>query len=303
MARIRFIIDPVNPQIGERWPYEEAEIRRLIKDYEIHMVRGRSHAQALARKACHEKTDLLVCIGGDQAMNEIANALYLEKSAHKPRLTIHGGLHTGDFSRSLLFRTQFIDFLNDYLNGKALKEELDLGLIRYTGEYGQRIEQVFVNYVAFGFASFVMSQIKSPITTLKALRLILRSLAFYKAPSVRIQWDQAPAQTRPLLTGFINNMPYASKGLKVAPEANPQDELLRITLVKKASKWKTLRVLFRHFVGTQTQDPLVERNIARAIKIESTMVGRTVRIDFDGESRGYLPAEVRIQKKVLQILR
>lgn len=302
MAKIHFIIDPVDRKIGEQWPYEEEKIKALSQDYEVHIVRGRSHAHALARQAAKTGTDLLVCVGGDQAVSEVANALHLQSDS-APRLSIHGRLHTGDFGRSLPFRSNFLEFLDDYLQGKAIREDLDLGQIRYTGEYGQRIEQVFVNYAAFGYASVITNRRPPNASALRILRLIFATLPFYKIPALRCQPDGASAISEQLLTGFISLMPYAAGGLKIAPDANPRDGRFVLTKAKKSNILRYMAAALQSYFDRASQMSFIERVACKDLKIESTMVGRAVRIDFDGESRGYLPAEINIKEKALKILR
>lgn len=302
MARIRFIIDPVEARIGKLWPFEENKIRELTTDYSIHIVRGRSHAAALARQAREEKCELIVCVGGDQAMNEIANALYPPRKGD-PLISVHGDLQCGEFVKSQAFRKNFIEFLRDFFDQKSIEERVDLGLIHYTGEYGQRLQNVFLNYASFGYAAMLINRLPAKVTPFKALQILFRTLPFYKISQFRFQRSQEIPSTESLLTGFVNLSAFGPRGLKIASEAQTLEGQFVLTKVKKANSMRYLLAALQSAFGRSSHGKFLERVFCREIKIESTLVGRTVRIDIDGESRGYLPAEIQMKEKALRIVR
>ena len=103
MARIHFIVNPLRPSIGLRWPYEEQKIQSLTKDFKVHITRGRLHGEILARQAIDEGAELIVSVAGHSTLSEIANGLYRSSLAglKVPLLAVHSELHAGDMIRSL----------------------------------------------------------------------------------------------------------------------------------------------------------------------------------------------------------
>lgn len=305
MARIHFIVDPVNEQIGKRWPYEQKKIESLTKDFEMDLVRGRSHAEALATQAKGAGAELIVCVGGDSALNEIANAVHSDKSG-KTSISIHPELHSGDLSKSLDLKSNIIEFLELFLNGKAQEQFIDVGEVEYTGEYGQTLKRIFVNYFSFGFASYLLTRVAKhkydgPSNT-RFLRLLLGSLPFYRIPTFKISVDSDEEQSLALLTGFVNNIRYVARGLKISPQSTPMDGSFEFTRVKRSNMIKYMLGALPFYAGQTNGLSFIDTIPCKQLKIEPVSSGRAIRLDFDGECRGFLPAKIKMKEKALRVL-
>jgi|GEM_PF-5039455 len=304
MALIHFIIDPIYSHIGTKWPYEQSKIEALTKDFKVHLIRGRSHAEALATQAKTEGAKLIVCLGGDRVFNELANALYPETEP-SPRLCFHP-LHASNLAKSLHVRRDFLEFLKDFLAGNATEHQLDVGEISYTGEYGQKLQRIFTNYASFGFASTMLSKLSqiqnTSYTKFRFLRLIFRNLPFYKTPALKLTYDDLHTETELLLTGFVNNIRYAARGLRVSPKSNPYDGNFEFTKIEKTYFYKYLFATIPFYAGTIKPISFINTISCKQLRIEPVLSHRNVRLDFDGECRGYLPAELKTREKSLRIL-
>jgi diacylglycerol kinase family enzyme len=94
------------------------------------------------------------------------------------------------------------------------------------------------------------------------------------------------------LGGFVQNIPWCARGVRVAGEALDHDSLLDFITLRPASwlrtSWAAARLLFKDELSGQ----FMKRESVRHLKIESTTSQRNVRIELDGESWGHLPVEI-----------
>lgn len=305
MAKIHFIIDPISSSIGPQWPYEQQSIEGLTKDFEIHIVRSRSHAEHLARKARNEGAELVVSVGGDETLNEIANALH-PQTEDSPAIAIYPGLQRGDLVRWLPQRENFLSFLKAFLSNEVEERRLDIGEISYTGEYGQPLNRVFINYAAFGFAAVIMQKLRKArgqsISRYRFLRTLMNNIPFYKIPVLKLSIDDHGPVSGPLLTGIVHNINHVGGGLRITRDSNPTDGQFELTRLHKASRFKYLLAAVPLYSGQTKGISFLEKLPLKSIKMESSGGSRSVRLDFDGEVRGFLPARIEVQRQALRFL-
>lgn len=310
MASIHFIVNPLRPSIGLRWPYEEQKIRALTQDFEVHITRGHLHAETLTRVAIENGAKLIVCAGGDSTLSEVVNALSRSTrlGERSPKLSLYPELQQGDFIRSLELKKSFLDFLEAYLNGTAIEEKMDVGEVRYAGDYGQQIRRFFVNCAGFGFSSVIVGKLSKDFrisrTKFNFFKALMRQLPFYRHPALDIFIDgQKVASKEEFLTGLIHNGRFGAYGLQLSSASNISDGLLDYTLISRAFTYQYLLGVFPLFSGKLRNASFVKQGPCREIRIQPASAHRKVRIDFDGDLWGFLPAEFRVVEKAIHLLR
>lgn len=310
MALIHFIVNPLRPSIGLRWPYEEQKVRQLTSDFKVHITRGHLHAEILTRTAIEAGAKLIVCAGGDSTLSEIINGLHRASLGNEniPKLAIYAGLQQGDFVKSLNLRRDFIEFLKAYLNNEAIEEKIDVGEARYSGDFGQQVRRLFINCAGFGFSSVLVDRLSKDYrisrTKFNFFKTILKQVPFYRHPAVDIVIDGKPGFSKEeVLTGLIHNGNYGAYGLLLSPRSSISDGLLEFTLISKSFTYKYLLGIFPLFSGRLRQSSFVTQASCKEFKVLPLTSHRKVRIDFDGDCWGFLPAEFRILEKVITVLR
>ena len=315
MALIHFIVKPFRTSIGPRWPFEEKKIAEITKDFDVHISRGRMHAEKLAEAAIESGAKLIVCVGGDSTLSEIANAIIRAENNGKkpPLLTYHSGFQSGETVRSLREQQPFIEFLKNYMEGNCKEEKMDVGEIEFTGEYGQKIKRIFLNAAGFGFSSTVIGKINtirySARKRAKIIQLILSRILFYRRPAVSIMktngMDESTTfiKDEEVLTGIAHNGRYAGYGLEFCPKANMTDGSFEFTLVKKALRYKYIFGVFPLLAGKLSDMSFVEQVSCKALEIRPSDPNRKVRVDFDGDCWGYLPAKIKVLPQRLALAR
>jgi len=315
MAQIHFIVKPFRTSIGPRWPFEEKKIAEITKDFDVHISRGRMHAEKLAEAAIESGAKLIVCVGGDSTLSEIANAIIRAENNGKkvPQLTYHSGFQSGETVRSLNEARPFIEFLKDYVEGNCVEEKMDVGEIEFTGEYGQKIKRIFLNAAGFGFSSTVISKINtvrySSRKRAKIIQLILSRILFYRRPAVSIKRTNGMGQStifvkdEEVLTGIAHNGRYAGYGLEFCPTAVVNDGNFEFTLVKKALRYKYFFGIFPLLAGKISDVSFVDQVSCKGLEISLSDPKRRVRVDFDGDCWGYLPAKIKVLPQRLALAR
>jgi len=306
MAKIHFIINPKETSIGDRWPYEQKKIESITRDFEVHLVRGRNHAEALTLSAANQRAELVICAGGDSTINEITNGLF-RLGNRAPALSVHPQFQRGSFAKSLNWEKSFNDFLQKFLNKAAEEVWVDLGKAEFTGEYGQKIERVFLNSFGFGFSSYLLHKLRKQnlgnFSRLDYLRNLVNSLPFYRAHHVQLEIDGQTVAPQTCLLGIIQNSSFFRDGFKVSPESKINDGELEWIEVKKATWPKYMLGAIPFATGRSKSLKFVTQRKLKKIKIDALHKNRLIRVDFDGESRGFLPAHVALLPQKLRILK
>jgi YegS/Rv2252/BmrU family lipid kinase len=246
------------------------------------------HATALAREALAAGCELVVAIGGDGTLNEVASGL-----VHSPATLglIPCGSGNG-LGRHLGIPGPGEHAFRTLLHGTP--RLIDTGLVNETHR--------FFNVMGLGFDAEISLRFRS--LTRRGfpayLRLIAGAWLRYRRPTLAIT---EPASARIDTPAFIltvaNSDQYGNNGY-IAPGATLDDGLLDLTLIRRAHLLNALPLALR--LVTQTLRP--SRNIHRAraahFIIERAAAGP---VHTDGEPRE-TPARVaiRVVPKSLRIL-
>ncbi len=310
MARIHFIVNPQRPSIGLKWPYEELKIQELTKDFKVHIIRGKLHGEILARQAVDEGAELIVSVAGDSTLSEIVNGIYRASQGNRPvpRLALHPELHAGDTVRSLQMRKDFVSLISDFLKGEAIQDAVDLAEIEFAGEYGQRIRRVFLNCAGFGFSSVLVEKLsqdfRMPRNRWNFLKIFARNVLFYKHPVVDIRVDGRDfLNHQSLLLGLVHNGRYAGHGLDLSPQSSPFDGRLEHTFVLKTFGYRYFLAVFPLFAGLLHRSSFIRVGACREVEVRAPSSGRRVKVDFDGNTWGFLPLKIRVLEQALLMVR
>ncbi len=310
MAKIHFIVNPLRPSIGLKWPYEEARIEKITKDFKVHISRGRLHAEILTRTAMEEGAELIVSVGGDSTLNQIVNGVYRASLGGRPqpKIALYPGLQKGDAVKSFQLRKTASEFIEAYLAGQGIEEPLDLGEAEFTGDYGQRVRRLFVNCAGFGFSSTLIDRLQRDFRVTRSkfqfMRLVVRLVPFFRHPEVDIMIDGRKAFEKvDILTGLVHNGVFGGHGFLLSSQSSMTDQRFEYTLIFKAMAYRYLLGVFPLFSGRLRKASFVKQEVCKDMQILPTGDQRKVRVDFDGDSWGFLPARFRILEKAMTVIR
>ena len=237
--------------------------------------RDGAHLAAEARRAVDEGVERLVVAGGDGTFHLVVPPLI-------GATTCLGLVPVGrgnDFAISLGVPT-------------AVPAAVDLAL---TGrqrliDVGRAGDHHFAFYGGAGFDSAVSATadgqsrlLPSSITYILAT---VRTLLRFRPPTALLEWQGGRFEGE-LMFATVCNGPRLGGGMLMAPDAEMDDGLLDLVLVRKVSKLALLRVFPRVFRGTHVDHPAISIHRTPWVRMR---FAPEVLLGCDGEVLGPLPA-------------
>jgi len=303
--KTRVIVNPESAkgQTRKRWVHIREGMRHFINDFKFEFTEKPLDAIDLARAAIKDGTDLVIGVGGDGTMNEIANGFYEDRRIINPEATL-GILPSGtgcDLSRSLKIPTRLKDAMT--VITEAPTQSIDVGKVRFRAPDGTTAERLFLNVADFGVGGEVVAEVNRKRLERKAssyVRCLVSTMAKYKAKRVRIRVDGVEIPPGEYLIGAVANGRIFGKGMKIAPDARLDDGLFDFVCVKGmrflefcAHGWKLMN-------GTHLGHPKISLIRGRRIEAEP-LEGDTVLLELDGEQLGTLPAIFEVVPRTLPV--
>jgi diacylglycerol kinase (ATP) len=292
----------LNPVAGRRaaagtWRRIRAEVP-ATRDWECVPTERRGHATVLAREAASllNRYERVVAIGGDGTVGEIASGL---ASSDTPLAVVPAG--TGnDLARNLLI--PFDPVAAARLATTAAARRIDLGEVRTP-----LARRHFVNIAGVGFDAEVAWRVnRLPRVlggTLPYVAGVLQTLWRYAAAGLRITIDGESIERPTFLVAVGNCASYAG-GMRIVPEARPDDGRLDVCLVRDLSRLEVLRLVPRLYSGGHVSHPAVEMFrcrtlVAEAVPRATDAASDRVLCHADGEHVGGLPVRFAIRPGAL----
>ncbi|MFK7979448.1 MAG: diacylglycerol kinase family protein [Saprospiraceae bacterium] len=272
--KIRFIINPFSglsrkknvPALIEKY------INKEKFDYDIAFTEAAGHAIDLTKAAVKENYDIVVAVGGDGSVNEVASALV----GTKTKLGILPGGSGNGFAMHLGLGRNIRKAIQMLNTAKTI-----------TIDTCQLNGRPFVNLGGTGFDALVAYKAKQ--STLRGLyaytKFAILEAWSYPIEKYTIKIDEKEV-TQECLVIEVANAQMFGYNFVIAPQAKFDDGLLDVLLVKKAPKWRYLFSLWRFFNASFHQSSLVTSYTGKDIKI----IGKKpMPVHIDGE--GYYLAE------------
>jgi len=257
-----------------------------------HIGSSAADITAAARVAVTRGVDTLVAVGGDGTLHAVLPAV-VESSATLGLLACGTG---DDAARALdIPRGDVERAISTLVNGTT--RATDIGVA--TTADGER--HYFVTVLSCGFDSCVNERANVmtwPRGQARYLRAIVAELRSFKPLPFSISVDALDVSTTGMLVAVGNGSSYGG-GMKVCPDAIPDDGSLAVTVLGEVPTRTFLRVFPRVFSGSHVSHPSVK-----------TYAGAKVRVDApgmiayaDGERLGPVPVDVSLLPGAIRVLR
>ncbi len=243
--KILFIINPI---AGTK---AKGSIPELIGNYidqqaffyEIALTEGKGHAKSLAQEALSEGFDLVVAVGGDGTVSEVAAALIHES-------TVMGILPLGSgngLARHLKIPLDTIEAIKSINNHNLVT--IDAGVINNkpffcTAGVGfdAHISRVFSERSARGFSTYV--------------KLSLREFLAYCPRTYTIETAAETIKMEAFTLTLANAAQYGNEAY-ISPRADIQDGRLDLCIMRPFPKYMAMNLGFRLFTKTIHKSPYV----------------------------------------------
>lgn len=253
---------------------------------------GDSTAAALG--AVHADARAVIACGGDGTVHAVLQAMV---GSRVPLGMVAGG-SGDDIAAGLGFPTHDAAAIAaGLLASLATGQErlLDVGVARAD----DGVERFFLGVLSTGFDSSVNERANA-MRRLAGHRYniaIARELASFRALDYDVLIDGVRERAPGMLVSVGNGSRYGG-GMRICPDALPDDGLLDVTWLGAVSKPTFLRVFPSVFRGTHVEHPAVRTFRGRSLRIAAP--GQIAYAD--GERIGPLPVEIEIRPGALRVL-
>jgi YegS/Rv2252/BmrU family lipid kinase len=303
--KTRVIVNPESNRgrTRKRWGEILDGLRHFVREFKYDFTEKPLHATALARQAIKDGTELVIGVGGDGTMNEIANGFYEDRQIINPEATL-GLVPSGtgcDLIKSLSIPVGLKGALRVITDAPSVR--MDVGRVRYRTNAGLEDDRFFLNIADFGLGGEVVREVTERRLQRKAssyVRCLVTTMARYKNKRVRIRVDGESLPDGEYLIGAIANGRIFGKGMKVAPDARLDDGLFDAVLIRGFRFLEFCRHGWKLMNGSHVTHPKV--SVVRGRRIEAWADdGEDVLLELDGDQLGRLPATFEIVPRNLLI--
>ena len=299
----------VNPQAGNGrtekiWPNIESALEKSIGSFEVLQTTCRGDASDLSRRILAVDTVRIVAVGGDGHLNEVLNGFIENDLPVNPEARL-SFVMTGtgcDFQRSLGISGKWQNAAAKLKDAKVRK--IDVGKVTYTAADKTQKIRYFDNIASFGLSGAVdhcleHSRLRdylggSPLF----LWATIKTVFTHPNQSIRFRINDGPEEEICSRLGLLANGRYFGGAMHAAPEAELDDGLLDLLMLKEISVAKFLWHLPKIYKGTHLKIPEIFFQKVRKFTAESS---EQVILDIDGESPGYLAATFEVLPKILNL--
>lgn len=275
VARYKLIVNPTAGRgAGEKTlPIVRNTLQRLGVEFDVALTTRPAEATDLARQALAEGYEILVAVGGDGVMHEIANGMLMETGGEVAGTLGIIPIGSGnDFVKMLDIPTDLVAACYHLVEGKT--RLVDAGHIN---------DRYFVNSTGTGFDGLVTIEAQK-IRWLTGLPLYLlavfRTLALtYRTPQAIIELDGETISQTITMVAVMNGRCYGG-GFWITPDAENDDGLLDLAIARGLGRLEILRLLPDVMKGTHTDKEPVTMAQARRVVIH---LAEPLPVHADGE--------------------
>ena len=299
----------INPYAGngrteKLWPDIEIALKQSIGSFQTEQTACQGDAVLLTRKALEDGTTRIVAVGGDGHLNEVLNGFIQNDVQLNPQATLSFVMSgTGcDFQRSLGISGKWqtaVEKLKD-----APIREIDVGKVSYTAADKTKQIRYFDNIASFGLSGAVDHYIDNSMLgnflggTMLFLWATIKTVFTHPNQTILYRIDDGPQEEICTRLGLLANGRYFGGAMHAAPQAELDDGLLDLLMLKEISLAKFLWHLPKIYRGTHLELPEI---YFRKVRKFTAISSEQVILDIDGESPGYLEATFEILPKILKL--
>jgi YegS/Rv2252/BmrU family lipid kinase len=204
-----------------------------------------------------------------------------------------------DFGKTYGIPTQFDDAVRAVLGGTT--REIDVGRVRYRTWAGADAERWFANVGSVGMSGAVAQRANAMSKAMGG-----RATFFYALARVFFEWENTEVTVT--LDGgerhgrmhdvIVANGVWHGGGMKLAPDARPDDGLFDVVLMKDVTKVDFLTTAPKLYKGRHIGHPKVEVLRSATVAVDAP---EHLPIEVEGEQVGTTPARFEIVPRALRV--
>jgi diacylglycerol kinase (ATP) len=283
----------LNPSAGKG---KSIDVRDIIKsglrkysiDYEMYISKNLDDMINATKTGLEKDFQNFIAVGGDGTLHYLANVLAgTDKNI--------GAIPTGsgnDATATLGITSDIEKCCHTIKNGKIKK--IDLGLINDKYYYlciaGSGFDSQ-VNYLA----NNTRMPVKGP---LKYSYSVYKTLITFRPKKFFVDYNNNARELYGMMIA-ASNMPMYGGGMRITPDADPEDGLFDVCIIKKMTKMHFIKIFPKVYEGKHVNDEHVEIFRTAALKLDSEY---PFSVFADGEYICKLPASFKMIPKKLNFI-
>lgn len=305
--KTQIIINPESDKgrTGKKWSQIKSTLQSFFSEFSYEFTEKPYHASEISRAAIKDGNELIVGVGGDGTMNEIANGFFEDKKIINPA-SVLGLIPSGtgsDLSRSLNIPPGLKNAMEVLTQAPAHK--IDTGRVVFKGNAGEKIDRMFLNIADFGIGGEVVRRVtqnRKKRKTSSYLKSLLSAFISFKTKKLIITIDEQELPADEYMIGAVSNGKIFGKGMKIAPEADLEDGLFDVVLVKSMKMLEFCKNAWRLYAGTHLSHPKISLIRGSTVKVRSAAEeNEETLLELDGEQLGTVPATFSILPKTFPV--
>jgi len=313
MPHVAAIVNPRSGggRTGRAWRVISETIEKELGPVRAHFTGGPATphylpAAELTREALRAGAQLVIAVGGDGTIDEVVNGFFENGVAINPEahLAVLNAGTGGDFRRTFDLPEDAAEGVKRIASGTTRR--IDIGKLTFVAQDGQETTRYFNNIASFGLSGETVRAVNNA-TWQKSLGgnfaftwATLMTAWRHKPQPVKIETDDGFETVANIGLTAVANGRYFGSGLKVAPDAEPDDGLFDVVIMRDMKFMDLLTGSGNLRDGTHVNGPKVQ--VVRARTVTATALGpEPVLIDVDGEGPGRLPARFEMMPGALTL--
>ena len=283
----------LNPRAGVRTGRTREAVERgrpSWSDYAVYLTQAAGHATELACEAVGAGADLVLAVGGDGTVNEVARGL-LGSPAALGIVPVGSG---NGLARALRIPLRPEAALAALESG--VRRRIDVGFIN---------GRPFLNVAGVGFDAAVGHAFHESGRRggrrgfLSYLRLCVAELRTYRPQRLAIEVGAERVELRAFVVTFANGPQYGAAAV-INPGARLDDGRLEVVVFENGPWWRSLLAAPRLFLGGLERSPSYRRLVGDAALVTA---GTPAPVHCDGDPAGLAERiEVTLQHRVLDVV-
>lgn len=306
----------VNPRsgggrTGRMFEPMRGPIERHLGPIDVAFTERPRHAVDIAREAALAGREIVVAVGGDGSVHEVASGLAAarEQGAHGARLGIIGQGTGGDFRRTLGLEHRLDRYCAAIAGGKT--RAIDMGKFTYADADRGTANAYFVNILSVGMGGLVDRYVADASRALggtaayfvASLRGLVESAVGRLACTIELRGERREEEIATRSMAVCNGRFFGS-GMMVAPMAEPDDGVFEVVDLGGESRLAFATLSSKIYSGKHLQSASVRH--FRCDRIEMRLLDERIAdrflLDVDGEPLGGLPVAIELVRGAIDVL-
>ena len=294
-----FLVNPAsaNGSTGRRWPELARRAAAAGLEGATLFSERPGHLAELAREAALDGAELLVLVGGDGSVNEVANGL--AGLGRQPEVAVVPRGTGWDFSRTFGIPRKIDDAVQVALEGDV--RTIDLGRASYRAWDGSDATTSFANVASAGMSGAIAKRANETTKALggKASYLWATFAVFsgWAATEIEVAVD-GERRAGPMFDVVVANGRFFGGGLEICPDAEPDDGLFDVLTIGDVTKRDLVMTMPKMYRGTHLPHPKAELLRGSSVTVTSET---PLPIELDGEQPGTTPVTFEVAAGALRL--